>query len=200
MKVAVVNCFHWIGYHLVETMLEDGIEVIGIHESETNRSNFLSMCIGRNSLFTRADCIPEDVDYTVAIGTTSIIPTCSYTIQLMKEHTEKKDISLHAVRVELPLLYGEWMSMDEKGIYVQNKYFPFTSNTFLNKGVYVQDYMKVFLARIHERITLQPDKKSFLKEELTLENNSCFRDNSTKPKVIEQLQKHYRHNRFFYEE
>lgn len=200
MKVAIVNCFHWVGYHLVEEMLEEGVEVIGIHESNTKQSEFLSMFVHRNSLFTETDMIPENVDYTVVIGHTAIDSTRLFTIQLIEENIKTSDMSLHDVTIEIPLLYGEWMPMDEKGIFVQNKYISFTSNIFMEKGVYVQDYIKDFLDVIHAKIASSSDEKSVIVEELILENDSYFRDNSTKRKIIEQLQKEYRRNRLYYEE
>lgn len=199
MKIAIINCFHWIGYHLVEVILEEGIEVFGIYASDTEQSDFLSMFVKRNSLFTKAEKPPEKADYTVVIGHTSNISSCSCIIQLSEGNIEPNENSFYDVRIQLPLLFGEWMPMDEKGIYVLNKYISFSSEDFMKKGIYVRDYMNGILAVMKEKSAASSNKTSIVVEELILENDSHFRDNSTKRKIIERLQRHFRQNRFFYE-
>ncbi|MRG87065.1 hypothetical protein [Salinibacillus xinjiangensis] len=51
MKVMIMDCFHWMGFHLVEKYLSEGIEVIGLDQMDHPRKEFLYSMIGRNALF-----------------------------------------------------------------------------------------------------------------------------------------------------
>ncbi len=51
MDFLIANCYDWIGFHIVNKLLENGYDVDGYdHSSEDD--HHLSMFLGRNSSFT----------------------------------------------------------------------------------------------------------------------------------------------------
>jgi len=55
MSVYIEDCFHWIGYHLVTVLLEEGWIVYGRDRLDAPNREHLSMFVGRNSHFSLLD-------------------------------------------------------------------------------------------------------------------------------------------------
>lgn len=199
MATVVVNCFHWIGFHFTEMLIEQGEEVIGVQGSKHEKSDFLSMFVSRNSLFTHKNDMPEKAEKVIVIGYTNKIPKSDTIIQCLTGDNTKNVNKESHLCIEIPLLYGEWMPMDKSGIYVDNKHILFTSRQFKEKAVYVKDFIKNCLDSLDGN--MKDTKESLSKnQEFILENNPCFRDNRNKNKKVEKLQEHYlRYASFYYE-
>ncbi|WP_106498021.1 hypothetical protein [Lentibacillus sp. Marseille-P4043] len=145
MSLFVTNCFQWIGFHIVNYLIEHDFKVDGFDEIETSKQENLSMLVGRNDLFSLVT--PETVqkkayDMLIINGSheSQSAVQADRTIHLCWGLPDKKLPSRTTI-IKLPLLFGEWMPMNEKGMYAQNKFIPFDSADFLDNGVYIEDFI-----------------------------------------------------------
>lgn len=139
----VSHCFHWIGFHIVNHLLENGYSVTGNEHALTDKQEHLAMMIGRNDLFTLLiDDTPKG-KYTHVIlpNENSDVPQEIDAVKTFKLSREEGQHDKRMVDVRTPLLFGEWMPMNENGMYVDGKYIPFDSETFQNDAVYIGDFI-----------------------------------------------------------
>jgi len=150
MNVLVHNCFHWISYHIVDQLLINGYQVDGYHQNMSEKAEFLSHFLGRNSLFTNLEKPQKKYDLVIILNDHKILPKIdSYqTIFLSSEDEDINENSTKAIFIKLPLLFGEWMNMNSEGIYVSDKYIPFASSEFQTHAVYIKDFTKKLLKYI----------------------------------------------------
>ncbi len=59
MKIVMDQCFHWIQFHIMNKCLEEGYEVIGIDQVNSEKEEFLYSMVGRNANFTLIDSRAE---------------------------------------------------------------------------------------------------------------------------------------------
>ncbi len=127
---AVENCFHWIGFHIVNRLLEEGCRVDGIDDLSTEKKENLAMFVGRNELFRHLPVIQESSGYNAIITVDD---------QMVKMHREEP------VTIQLPLLFGEWMPMNQDGVYNGDEFVPFAAKEFTSRAVYIDDFLTGFL-------------------------------------------------------
>lgn len=166
MTFLVENCFHWIGFHVVNLLLEDGYEVIGADVINTSKKEHLEMFVGRNDGFTH---ITEKSDHILY---DAVIRIGDNELEIHKGQTST---------IKLPLLFGEWMPMNVDGFYSGDTFISFESNYFLTEGVYIEDFLKILMQCIQSSqlpSVLKVRSANKGKDtEVKLENSIYIRDN-----------------------
>ncbi|MFZ3577905.1 hypothetical protein [Virgibacillus sp. DJP39] len=145
MTICVTNCFHWVGFHLVNRLIENDYAVDGIANLSTKKEEELYLMVGRNSNFSLFNNVSEIKDnvYTDAI---LINPEEPIYFQTSRTFTVGVDLgNPDFVALHTPLLFGEWMPMDEEGIFVNDQYIAFDSNEFQNEAIHINDFIDCFM-------------------------------------------------------
>src|SRR5699024_5331671 len=138
MSHLVTNCFDWEGFHMVNQELDKGHEVEGDDEETTDFKEHLSMFLGRNSEF-RMKTRDELTSYDTAIviredPCTDVLKARKMLNISCNKIQAKREASMTTIHV--PILFGEWMPMNEQGMYVGNQFISFDSAHFLSEAVY----------------------------------------------------------------
>ncbi|MFD2042700.1 hypothetical protein ACFSTA_00090 [Ornithinibacillus salinisoli] len=203
MSILVANCFHWVGFHLINEFLYRGIEVDGVDELETSKKEHLSMFVGRNDLFS---LVPKNklgtYQTAIIVEDTNLISSIS-SARMIKIGNENQRSSLHNVKeVQVPLLFGEWMPMTKKGCLYQERMIPFDSEEFMSSAIYVGDFVRAFMQWLELRdfpSHLQVcTKKNEIDEALKLENSIYIRDNVPIEENIQKVIRHFERYKQFY--
>ncbi|WP_138416458.1 hypothetical protein [Aquibacillus sediminis] len=198
----VSRCFNWIGYHLVDQLLQQGQEVIGIDDIKTPKQEHFALLIGRNSLFTHQETVEEarkegEIDTLFTINdheraeSLSDLKTSKW-IHLSNQAIRDGD---HIINVHLPLLYGEWMPRDAEGCYVQQQYIRFDSDTFKHQAIYIQDFVQALIQlvkseQLPKTVDMYPLKR--LERAQTKQENHLFiRELAPLEKRHQDLLTHY---------
>ncbi|MFC4024478.1 hypothetical protein ACFOUV_11795 [Oceanobacillus longus] len=202
MPVLVVNCDDWLGYHIVNKLLEQGYKVDGIVHSDRNDEpdEDLTMFFGRNSSFTM---IPADKEKKYNIGIIAgdydgkIKQKIEKLFVINPDKKEQRSVN-HATScttIKAPLLFGEWMPMNEKGIFHKNEFIPFTSEKFKESSLYVQNFTKGLLQWM--KVPNLPSElhiySSNHKREVNtkLDKNIYLRDNTPNRDHVKTVIEHY---------
>lgn len=199
MDFLVSNCYHWIGFHLVNKLLEEGYAVDGIvHPGFTN--DHLSMYLGRNSSFQEVNSLTDKSYHTTFIVAGEPV----------ERNIGKRVINLicgdnetdNHVTIKLPLLYGKWMPMDEQGIYDGNDYVPFDSERFLENALSVESFIKSLVSWAIQG-TLPTDSNQISLNNKKLSNKMMkhainLHKNERMDKQVKQLRDHYQRFKVYY--
>ncbi|MDC3413698.1 hypothetical protein NC797_17520 [Aquibacillus sp. 3ASR75-11] len=150
MTYLVTNCFDWVGFHIVNRLLHDGNEVIGIDKMDTEKKENLALFIGRNSAFRHEEEIGNNVNDEM-----TAIYHISDQIERSKELASisarnninikfsKKSKPFHNdwTTIVCPILCGEWMERDDEGFYWGDEYIRFDSRRFDDEVIYIDDFI-----------------------------------------------------------
>ncbi|MGM8364392.1 hypothetical protein ACLIBG_02805 [Virgibacillus sp. W0181] len=194
MHILVENCFHWIGFHLIDQLLEEGYRVDGINAHNSNETDHFLLFLGRNSNFTLLKDVPPDKTYDAVFTIGSPYDKVSYKrrFEICRDHTTVNE-SESKVIIEQPLLFGEWMPMNEKGFYYKNEFVPFISDCFLQEAIYIRKFVRSLIQLMHtdrlpNRLTIKsaqsPESSSILENNIYLYDNIRIDDKH-------QLLEHY---------
>ncbi|GAA0433103.1 hypothetical protein GCM10008983_07180 [Lentibacillus halophilus] len=134
MNYMVQNCFHWIGYHILNALLEKGYRVDGADDLTTGKKENLAMFVGRNDLFRHVPLNNDDTEYDVSITVKG------NTLILCKQKT---------VTIHLPLLFGKWMPMNQQGIYYGDAFYSFDAEEVVTQAVHIEDLLESLMQWIH---------------------------------------------------
>lgn len=202
LTILVADCNHWIGYHIANTLLENDYKVDGmVHHNHDGQE--LSMFFGRNSSFS----IPhseEYNDYKLGIftgGYTHPIQQRCERMFIINPTQDEINNSNHSNRivVKADLLFGEWMPMNEQGIFKQKQLIPFASDYFKQHAIYIRDFtdglMQWMKASNLPSILHIHSKKSSLNTDTKLEKNVFLRENITNGQNVIAVMEHYRLHR-----
>ncbi|HLR62860.1 MAG TPA: hypothetical protein VK097_10505 [Lentibacillus sp.] len=187
MYFLVENCFHWIGFHIVSRLLDNGWQVDGMDDLDTDKKEHLSMFLGRNDLFHHVSSCERSSDYDarVSVGNRELV--------LQKPES---------ITIKLPLIFGEWMPMNEEGIYTQNDFIRFDSEPFLSRAVHVADVFESLEQWIaSSELPAILDVRSFhdrQTDNIKLENAVYIRNNRPINEQIKMVKKHYGRYKKFY--
>ncbi|MFD1037708.1 hypothetical protein ACFQ3N_04660 [Virgibacillus byunsanensis] len=204
MLYLVSNCYDWIGYHLVTTLLENGCHVEGIGDTSSQKQEHLSMFFARNDLFTEVSK-PKTKEYDVAylIGDDDLETDAKAkrTVRL-NDSKKSRNHNQDTLNIKLPLLFGEWMPMNEEGIYDGDEFISFDSTNFQTNAIHVEDFMKSLLqwtksTNIATELEVFSEKNKDRKE-IKLENSIFLRDNIPMDESLEKVKSHYKQFRKFY--
>lgn len=204
MSVLVINCFHWIGFQIVSKLLEEGLRVDGIDEEESTLETHLSMFLGRNSLFTlKTNEEPKSYDTAIIIGTSQYINEINAKRILSINQNKDEPSKAGMTMIHVPLLFGEWMPMNEQGMYVGGGFIPFNENYFLTESVYVKDFTDTLfqlLEKIHLPTRLEvKSKETTENQDIKFENVIFIRDNIPNGDKLKSVLDHYQQYKRFYQ-
>lgn len=203
MSYLVDNCFHWIGYHITDYLLEQGEKVVGVGEVKSELEEQLSMLIGRNSLFTHLQPLDDATYHTaIIIGESTFSNVSERQLHIQTAHKQKND--QHITILSAPYLYGEWMPMYKDGCYTEKKEkVPFDSEQFLQEAVHISDFARELYSLMkkweRDKIVELPKTIHFTKKKHVKHDTSVEIQNNRPVKAaFNQLQEHYRRFTFFY--
>ncbi|MUK90588.1 hypothetical protein GMD78_19715 [Ornithinibacillus sp. L9] len=203
MSILIANCFHWVGFHLLNELLDRGIEVAGIDALDTDRKEHLSMFIGRNSSFSFIDnSEASNYETFIIIDNSDDIPSNFTSRKIKIGFGESREEKENIVHVHAPILYGEWMPMNEKGCLHQERFIDFDSEEFQSEAIYIGDFVKAFIQwlkvdNLPGHIEVRT-KKNNEDQALKLENSIYIRDNVPKEENLKRVLAHYRRYKEFY--
>lgn len=204
MAILVVNCFNWVGYHIVNDFLNKGYRVEGIELKPSKKSEHLAMFFSRNSLFKTTTIQELNQSYSAIIlnsyGISNADKTLSELTSFIK-HKFKKEQSVTKV-IDYSLIYGEWMPMDLEGMYYLNHYIHFKSDLFSNEAVYIKEFVNRLLSVIKESKIKQEMfitfKQTNVLSEQILEKSQSIRDNVPKECKLNDVLLHYQRYKEYY--
>lgn len=184
----VEKCFHWVGFHIVEYLLGRGYTVSGNDKINTDAKDHLSMLIGRNANFTHLEQRPDSKVFDIRITPDEDKLT------LHKESTST---------MKLPLLFGEWMPMNQEGMYHRNEFIAFDSDRFLIDAVYIGDFLTIVqqcidASNLPSVIKVKHGEKDAASD-LKLENSVFIRNNRPIMNRLKTVQNHYEKFSEFYQ-
>lgn len=205
VSILLINCFHWIGFHMTNQLLESGYKVDGIDQNSSHQQEQLSMFVGRNSSFSLLDKQNlNEYRYSIIVGSYSHIEQiqANHTLQMTGSSDTNNQRNQAVIEIEMPLLFGEWMPMTEKGIYYRQQFIPFDSPRFLLNAVYIKDFTNSLLQWMESHHLSHVKKVKTTRSndaDLKLENTIYLRDNRPIHKQIEHVIDHYKRFKQFYE-
>jgi hypothetical protein len=190
MTCLVVGCNQWIGFHVVNELLENDIQVDGIESEQGNA--ILSLFFGRNSLFSFVSAdVKKHYDTIIFTDELQVLPHAQADCML---RMISDDAHLGNMQADLciytPILFGEWMPMEHDGFYYQQQFITFDSNRMKTSGVYIEDFTKGLLQwmkikhlptdLIVKSIREKGVKEKNLKDAIYLRDKSPISDNIKK--------------------
>ena len=191
MTYLVNNCNHWISYHIIDELLNIGFEVEGLKNGEKN--DHLLMYFGRNSNFSLAEDYKNKYYHTVITLNHLLFGVKSkyaHVVNPKGRSNEKEDV----FHIQAPLLFGEWMPMNEEGMYINEKFIPFDSEHFLTKSIYIKDFTKAFIQWMQSESkarNLEIISNNNKNERVKLESSIYLRNNRPVKEQLAQVIKHY---------
>jgi len=200
VNVLVKNCFHWVGFHVVNRFIMNGYHVDGIHYPNSFQKDYLSLFLGRNSNFSLVDQGTGIYDLAITINTAE-------TASSRNKENGYEELTIEQgsqlTTIFTPLLFGEWMQMNEEGIYISDEHVLFRSNLFLDQAVYIKDftqdlYQLVKTTNLPSTIDMST-KTNLKKEDKKLDNTIFIRDNIPIRSKLEHLLAHYEKFENYYE-
>ncbi|SHG23048.1 hypothetical protein [Ornithinibacillus halophilus] len=202
MSLLIVNCFHWIGFHLVDHLLEEGYEVCGMDDLGSEKKENLSMFFGRNDSF-KLISEKEESEFDTVIVVDDVFPatiSSKKTIEIGFNSIEGREGQI--IQVTVPILFGEWMPMSEEGIIYNDRLIPFESEEFLTEAIYINDFIQVFsqlikASNLSNNIMVCSQKCRDSKD-VSLENSIYIRDNVPIEEKVEEVKRHYQRYKDFY--
>lgn len=181
MKIFVQDCFQWIAFHIIEQLIDNGYTVYGKHEAVTSQAEFLSSFLGRNSLF---HYVNDDQ------GTYDMKLTLTQDKLIMTQQQDQGRITMR-----LPILFGEWMTMDKSAIIIDGKRLAFSSSIFLKEAIYIHDFVQGINQWLNSSYLPEDfvvfSTRSDQKEDIKLDKTIYIRDNIPIEYRLEQLLVHY---------
>ncbi|WP_337019988.1 hypothetical protein [Oceanobacillus massiliensis] len=200
MRILVADCNHWVGYNIVNSLLENDYEVDGISlPSEDD----LSMFFGRNSLFSLI-AAEEYKEYELGIIAGAYHHPIQQRVEkLMMINPDEKTVQSanhpNCTVISTPLLYGEWMPMNEKGLFQKDEFISFTADYFKENAIYVRDLTEGLLQWIKGpslpdflQVYSSNNKRSLGTK---LDKTVYLRENIPNSDIIKEIVEHYRLNR-----
>ncbi|GGC74551.1 hypothetical protein GCM10007216_01480 [Thalassobacillus devorans] len=198
MVYIIDSCFHWVGFHLVQHLLTEGKEVIGIDRVEDSKRENLYFYIGRNSRFQHFNsiqemdrhCHQEHIEAAIRIEDSALDDEGEFGGMLLCESVETL-MEGKGERLDLPPLYGEWMPRNESVVYIGKEPILFEELIQREDASYIEDFLARFLSDLTER-GIAAVKEVYRMEKLA--------DTSDREKIYSQLQNHYQRHQQFYED
>ncbi|QKY68599.1 hypothetical protein [Lentibacillus sp. CBA3610] len=187
MVFLIENCFHWLGFHIVNHLLENGYHIDGVDDINTGKKEHLSMFVGRNELFRHVSS-QRDKEYDATIGV--------YDRELIVKTNRP-------VTIKLPLVFGEWMPMNQEGMYSQHEFIRFDTQQFASEGVYIDSFLKSLLQWLHSsdlpstlEVKSSHDRQ---RTKIKLENTVYIRNNRPINQSLNTVKHHYEMYKNIYE-
>ncbi|UFU00557.1 hypothetical protein KO561_06340 [Radiobacillus kanasensis] len=138
--IVINNCFHWIGYHLLQKFLEGGYEVMGCDPITSEKREHLSMFVGRNSHFEWMETLPDARKKESDIIYIDVQPHVLF-IQLEDNQTHT---------ISTPMLFGEFMDREDDGFEYKDTFISFESKKFNEEAVWIEDFVDILFSLFKE--------------------------------------------------
>ncbi|BAC13158.1 hypothetical protein [Oceanobacillus iheyensis HTE831] len=198
MRVLVVNCNSWVGYHIVDALLMEEFLVDGVVDNDEPGS--LEMFFGRNSLFEEVT-LQTTKSYDIGIITDDFITELELPKGVKRWITisTNRDKRIQSRSVTMTCIYpslliGEWMNMNKQGIYRYDEFIRFDSDYFKEQAIYITDFVNALLKWIQLE-KLPASFQVFPKQEnisnKKVEKMVFLRKNRSIDTIIQLLKKHY---------
>ncbi|CQR46992.1 hypothetical protein BN1058_01281 [Paraliobacillus sp. PM-2] len=207
----IAGAFHWIGYHMIDYLLARGEEVIGIDTLDSNKKDHLLMSVGRNANFSFYEDIKEIPTKKMSYTQTNLI-LIDHTIRLYDYLLDNMECySIHTTPpistkseaityIQVPMLYGNWMSRNDNGLFWNKEIIPFYSQLFRSEAIFVDDFVHVLMQIIKSGLKpaviqiQRANKKRASKDRSII----YIVKNREREEELEQLDDHFRQNRELY--
>ncbi|RDW18261.1 hypothetical protein CWR48_11800 [Oceanobacillus arenosus] len=200
MSILVINCNHWIGYHVVNALLNHDYLVDGI-ENEME-SDDLSMFFGRNSLFSFYNQRQrKQYDTCICVGDYGKMEAVKANrIFFINPQESSGRMNLENTTTILAShLFGEWMPMNKKGYYDQQAFITFDSNDFKENAIYIGDFTDGLIqwlgsSKISDKLEIKSEHKDGRENDAS--GNGIYISASLPlEKRVTALQQHYVSNK-----
>lgn len=198
MKLLIVNCNHWVGFHITNAFLGEDYSLDAIVDK--NIDNDLELFFGRNSNLNFIDNLEKKYEASIIIGDheqrEKVQASRTLIVQVDKE-IKVKDDNITVIRP--PLLFGEWMPMDEKGFYRNNRFITFDSNDFRNNALSIHIFTSLLLkwlttSSLPKYLDISSNDKNLQQHSIYIRQNESIEDQ------LDNLKQHYKKYRNFYHE
>ncbi|GEN88027.1 hypothetical protein MKY30_22395 [Oceanobacillus sp. FSL W8-0428] len=147
MRILVIPHNHWVGYHVVTRLLDEGCQVDGIRDTRIDTG--LEDFFGRNSHFKEIDQIANHYDLVIIIDGSEIknIKQSAEKILYIQTDSSLKIVSDNADSsvISAPYLIGEGMEIDEAGLVMDGTHIPYADKGWEDKAIYIKDFLNVFM-------------------------------------------------------
>lgn len=194
MEILIMNYTDWIGFHFAEAFLDEGYMVYGIKgkDGSENLEDFLA----RNSNFHVERNLEKRTDQLVICPGDSEGLVRQDAEQLILINSPNIGHGNGILSIKSPFLYGEWMPMDEEGIYVNGEKIAFSSEIFKNEAIYIGDFITLFLQWLRKTTNLEDIRMKLGKntdnQAIKLEKNFFVDENVTIGDKVEKVIRHYK--------
>src|SRR5690625_45955 len=193
MKILINHCFDWESFHFIDTFLSLSYQVFGLNDKKVKMSEHIAMYFARNSLFSQKDTILNEKAFDIAIVFDDI--------SLLQQISAKKKFLITDDHVEAifpitiiqkPLLYGEWMEMDEEGLYIRDEYILFSDQTFQNNAIYIRTFVQLIISMFVQNKL--PDKLQIYPYRSTKRSKSgvFLLEKEDQTSILAQVVRHYK--------
>ncbi|WP_085992748.1 hypothetical protein [Oceanobacillus senegalensis] len=196
MSVLVVNCNQWIGFHVVNELLDNQHEVDGV--IDRNISDDLSMFFGRNSSFSFVSGKERKIYSTcIIIGHNKEIdvPHAERIFVINSDEETIHSLNENTVHIQA-LLFGEWMPMNQNGFYHDGKLLSFDSKEFKEDAIYIHDFTSALVQWVNS--SKLPNEKEMKVNRNDIENGIYMNDKNFITKKKDNVLTHYERYKNFY--
>lgn len=204
MSILVKGCFNWIGFHIVDHLLKEGYEVKGIQTTSSKQSTHLSYFFDRHTGFSLIDDKESQHVQTALLvnESGSDVINASRTI-VVSEQPDLENMKDHQIVIKQPLLFGEWMPIQDNGCYYLNEYIPFDSVKFREQAIWIHDFTKKIVTLLAKKalpqiINVERNQNGAFSG-LTLDNTFHIQDNTPIDSKVEDVLDHYKRFNQYYE-
>lgn len=147
----VIGSNHWIGFHIVNELLAQDIQVDGIEEKQGNE--LLSLYFGRNSSFSLVtDDVNKHYDTIIFSDKKQLLQhvQADRIFEIIGDEEQLKNAT-NSICIHPPILFGEWMPIKDGGVYDRQQWIGFDSAVLQTSGVYIEDFAKGLIQWMHTR-------------------------------------------------
>lgn len=199
MSVLVVNCNHWLGFHIINTLLEHDFKIDGI--INPSLPDDLLLFFGRNSDFQMVNENKREYETCIIIGNHTNVQEFKARKKLLINEIQQIERRTEVITIHPPILFGEWMPMNENGIYHNNKFILFESEEFKNNALSIHSFTPVLLQLLQNSCRMNEFYVYPRQErEKNSEKNAIYiREDESKKKYVADLRNHYKRHRKFYQ-
>lgn len=193
MNALVVHYNHWIGYHVASRLMEEGYEVDGVLDERENTG--LELFLGRNSYFHEVTEVRKAYDLAIMINDSPRDDLHDYAARTMQIRTSVHSGTSKALPyttvIVAPCLIGEGMKTSDKGLFLADRFVPFSSSTWHQHVVYIKDFLNALMEWIKMKKLPKQIEVGSVKEKFTntkVEKKQFLLENRDISVVIKAIQ------------
>jgi len=193
MYIIVENCFHWIGFHLINRLLEEGFTVIGKDNVDTPKKEFLSMFVDRNDSFSLNPINKKEKNHLIIEVCDTDNNNRESILKIIKPESSHENTE-HIVYA--PYLIGEWMPAEKIKMNERQK-------EKLQGAASIEDFVSAIYQWVNINTYLPSTFRVLSRREKNisnalLENFVYLRDNRSIQNEFNKVLEHYQKFQTFY--